>query len=44
MNLMGALLVALIAVTGGCGGLSRTAATAALEPVPLAGTRCGSTP
>ena len=36
MNLTGALLVALVAVTGGCGGLSRTAATAALEPLPVA--------
>ena len=35
MNLTGALLVA---VTGGCSGLSRVAATAALEPLPPAGT------
>jgi hypothetical protein len=37
MNRMGAaLLVVLLAVNGGCGGLSRTAATAALEPLPVA--------
>jgi hypothetical protein len=37
MNLTGAaLLVALLALGGGCGGLSRTAATAALEPLPFA--------
>ena len=38
MNRTGALLVAFLAVGGGCGGLSRTAATAALEPVPVSDT------
>jgi hypothetical protein len=39
MNRTGALLLALLlALGGGCGGLSRTAATAALKPMPLAGT------
>jgi hypothetical protein len=38
MNLTGALLVVLLALSGGCGGLSHTAATAALEPLPVAHT------